>query len=94
MVAREQVRYVGEPVAAVAAVDAETARRAAAAIEVDYEPLPSVLTIDAALASDAPILHEEFASYVKTVAGGGHDNVVFESSVVEGDVEHAFASAM
>ena len=43
MVARGKVRYVGEPVAAVAAIDAETAERAAAAIEVDYEPLPAVL---------------------------------------------------
>jgi CO/xanthine dehydrogenase Mo-binding subunit len=91
MVARGKVRYVGEPVAAVAATDAETASRAAAAIEVDYEPLRAVLSIDEALAPGAPILHEEYASYVKTVQGGGHGNVVFESSVVEGDVERAFA---
>src|SRR5256714_6779143 len=43
MVARGKVRYVGEIVAAVAAADAETAARAAAAIEVAYEPLPAVL---------------------------------------------------
>jgi CO/xanthine dehydrogenase Mo-binding subunit len=91
MVARGKVRYVGEPVAAVAAIDAETAERAAAAIEIDYEPLAPVLTIDEALADDAPILHEEAASYVKTVEGGGHGNVVFESSVSEGDVDKAFA---
>ena len=90
MVARGKVRYVGEPVAAVAAVDAETAERAAAAIEVDYEPLQAVLSIDEALADDAPILHEEFAGYVKTVEGGGGGNVVFESSVTEGDVDRAF----
>jgi len=91
MVARGKVRYVGEPVAAVAAVDAATARRAALAIEIDYEPLPAVLTIDAALAEGAPVLHEEFASYVKTVAGGGSGNVVFRSSLSEGDVDAAFA---
>jgi CO/xanthine dehydrogenase Mo-binding subunit len=91
MVARGKVRYVGEPVAAVAAVDAQTARRAAAAIEIDYEPLPAVLNIDEALAEGAPILHEEFASYVKTVAGGGSGNVVFRSSLSEGDVDAAFA---
>jgi CO/xanthine dehydrogenase Mo-binding subunit len=91
MVARGKVRYVGEPVAAVAAVDAETAEQALMAIEVDYEPLPAVLTIDAALAADAPILHEEFASYVKGLDGGGHGNVVFQSSVIEGDVDRAFA---
>jgi CO/xanthine dehydrogenase Mo-binding subunit len=91
MVARGKVRYVGEPVAAVAATDPETAARAAAAIEVEYEPLEAVLSIDAALAPGAPILHEDYASYVKTVQGGGHGNVVFESSVEEGDVERAFA---
>jgi CO/xanthine dehydrogenase Mo-binding subunit len=90
MVARQRVRYVGEIVAAVAAVDGETARRAAEAIEVTYEPLPSVLSIDAALASDAPLLHEEQANYIKTVPSGGHENVVFESTVEEGDVERAF----
>jgi CO/xanthine dehydrogenase Mo-binding subunit len=90
MVARQRVRYVGEVVAAVAAIDAETARRAAETIEIAYEPLPSVLSIDAALASDAPLLHEEQASYIKSVPSGGHDNIVFESSVEEGDVERAF----
>jgi CO/xanthine dehydrogenase Mo-binding subunit len=90
MVARGKVRYVGEPVAAVAATDAETAARAAAAIEIDYEPLEHVLSIDEALAPDAPILHEDYASYVKTVDGGGRGNVVFQSSIVEGDVERAW----
>jgi CO/xanthine dehydrogenase Mo-binding subunit len=90
MVARRKVRYVGEVVAAVAAVDPETAIRAADAIEVAYEPLPAVLSIDEALAPGAPTLHDEQASYVKTMQGGGHDNVVFESSVEEGDVERAF----
>src|SRR5438132_4709681 len=91
MVARGKVRYVGEPVAAVAATDAETAARAAAAIEVEYEPLKAVLSIDEALAPGAPVLHEEYASYFKAVQGGGHDNVVFETSMTEGDVERAFA---
>jgi CO/xanthine dehydrogenase Mo-binding subunit len=91
MLARGKVRYVVEPVAAVAAIDAETATRAAAAIEVDYEPLPPVLAPDAALARDAPIVHEDFAAYIKSVDGGGHGNVVFETDVSEGDVEHAFA---
>ena len=91
MLARGKVRYVGEPVAAVAAADAGTALRAAAAIVVDYEPLPAVLSPDAALAQDAPLLHEAFAQYVKSVDGAGHGNVVFESAVSEGDVERGFA---
>jgi CO/xanthine dehydrogenase Mo-binding subunit len=92
MVARGKVRYVGEPVAAVSATDAATAERACAAIEIDYEPLPAVLSIDEALADGAPVLHEEFAGYVKTIeGGGGQGNVVFQSSVTEGDVDQAFA---
>jgi CO/xanthine dehydrogenase Mo-binding subunit len=91
MIARDTVRYVGEPVAAVAATDPETAARAAAAIEIDYEPLPTAFTIDEALAPGAPILHEEFSAYVQSVKGGGHDNVIFESSLAEGDAEAAFA---
>lgn len=71
MVARDKVRYVGEPVAAVAAVDAATAQRALEAIEIDYEPLVPVLSIDEALAPGAPILHEGFGRYVKTIEGGG-----------------------
>lgn len=91
MVARGKVRYVGEIVAAVAASDPQTASRAATAIELDYEPLDAVLTIDEALAPGAPVLHEESASYVKAIQGGGHGNVVFETTVAEGDVERAFA---
>lgn len=91
MLARDKVRYVGEPVAAVAAVDAATAQRALAAIEIDYEPLPAVLSIDDALADGAPLLHEGFAQYAKSLEGGGGGNVVFRSSVTEGDVDRAFA---
>ena len=90
MVARGTVRYVGEIVAAVAATDPAAAHKAAAAIEIDYEPLPAVLSIDEALAPGAPILHPDSAAYFKAIQGGGHGNVVFESSVEEGDVERAF----
>jgi CO/xanthine dehydrogenase Mo-binding subunit len=51
------VRYAGEPVAVVAAVDAATARRAVGAIEVEYEPLPAVT--DPELARDGEPLHPE-----------------------------------
>ena len=55
--AATEVRYAGEPVAAVAAVDARTARRALAAIEVDYEPLPAATDPEQVLAAGAPVLH-------------------------------------
>jgi len=48
--AHEKVRYVGDEIAAVAAIDAATAREALKLIKVDYEELPAVLTIEEALA--------------------------------------------
>src|SRR5438445_187377 len=45
----DKVRYVGEPVAAVAAIDEDAAFEAIQLIDVDYEPLPPILTIDEAL---------------------------------------------
>ena len=63
--ARGKVRYIGEPVAAVAAEDEATARLAARLIEVEYEELPAVTTVAEAMADGAPLLHEEFADYFK-----------------------------
>jgi 4-hydroxybenzoyl-CoA reductase alpha subunit len=54
----DKVRYVGEPVACIAAVDEETAHRACAAVRVSYEPLAAVLTIDEALDPASPLIHE------------------------------------
>lgn len=56
--AQDKVRYVGEPIAAVAAVDEETARLATERIEVDYEPLDRYTTIEDALDSPATPIHE------------------------------------
>lgn len=56
----DQVRFEGEPIAAVAAVDAVTAEAAVDLIEVEYDDLPAVTSIDQALASDAPLVQETF----------------------------------
>jgi CO/xanthine dehydrogenase Mo-binding subunit len=55
---RDKVRQFRDEIAAVAAVDAETAAEAVELIEVEYEPLPGVFTPDEALAEDAPLVHE------------------------------------
>ena len=57
VLASEVVRYVGEPVALVAAEHPELARRAAEKIVVDYEPLPAVVDMRQALEPDAPQVH-------------------------------------
>jgi carbon-monoxide dehydrogenase large subunit len=54
-----EVRHVGEPVAAVVARDRASALDALEAIDVDYEPLPVVLDLEAALAGGAPLVHSE-----------------------------------
>jgi CO/xanthine dehydrogenase Mo-binding subunit len=56
VLAHEFVRFCGEPVAAVAAIDEATARAALKAIEVGWEELPAVANLDAALVSDAPLV--------------------------------------
>jgi CO/xanthine dehydrogenase Mo-binding subunit len=54
----DKVRYAGEPVAAVVAVDERTAFEALEFIEVKYEELKGVFTPEQAMAKDAPLLHE------------------------------------
>ena len=54
VIARDKVLYEGHAVAAVAASTRDQAQAAAAAVKVEYDVLPAVLTIDQALAPDAP----------------------------------------
>ncbi len=91
--ARDRVRYAGEPVAAVAADDPEIARAALKLIDVRYEALPAALSIDAALAPDAPILHENFARYVQVMDVGSDlaANELCRCRMTHGDIEDAFA---
>src|SRR6478736_1867199 len=55
------VRYVGEPIAAVAASDRKTAQAAIAAIKLGSEPLPSAIGLDEARKADAPVVFEKSA---------------------------------
>src|SRR2546429_248813 len=80
--AGERVRFVGEAVAAVIADDPYRAWDALDLIRVEYEPLPALVDMDAALAPGAPVLHEETAS-----------NVVAEWRPRGGDVEAAIRAA-
>ena len=80
--ARDKVRYCGEPVAAIAAVDDVTANQALRLIKLKVRELPAYHTARAALAPDAINIHERRAHNVER-------DVFFEL----GDVEAAFASA-
>ena len=81
--APDKVRFVGDPVAAVAALDEETAERALALIDVEYEVLPALMSIDEALARPDARIHDY----------GPHGNVHKEVSFDFGDVEAGFAEA-
>jgi len=66
VLAWERVRYAGEPVAILAASDLETARRAADKIAVEYEVLPAVTDMEAALRPDAPRV-QDFGNVLRHV---------------------------
>ncbi len=68
VLAEDMVRFVGERVAAVAALDEATARRAAGLIRVEYEPLPAVFDIEEALGPEAPLVHADSLEYLKPQA--------------------------
>jgi CO/xanthine dehydrogenase Mo-binding subunit len=89
--AGEVVRYIGEPVAAVAAETAAAAEAALAAIELEIEPADAVTEIEAAFADGAPLVHEEWASYASALEGERDGNRLWEAELVSGDVDAAFA---
>ena len=91
--ARERVRFEGDIVAVVAALTPEIAAEAAAAIEVEYEPLPVVSDIEAALEKDAPLIHEDWESYEADEDLGRNGNVLGYSTIVKGDADAAMAKA-
>lgn len=82
VLATDKVRFVGEPIAAVAATDAYIARDALDLIELDCELLDAVNSADAALGENAPILHEDW-----------DDNLAFTWQIAGGDIDAAFAEA-
>ncbi len=92
VLAIDKVRYVGEEVAAVAAVDLDTAREALELIDVEWEELPAVFDPDEAMRPDAPLVHEERNSNVAAtieVERGDAERALAESDVV---VEETFQS--
>lgn len=91
--ARDVVRYEGEVLAAVAAVDAATAQRALDAIVVEYQPLPAVTDVEAALADDAPLVHEGWEGYGAAGVLVRNGNDASFSSIAKGDVEAGMAEA-
>jgi 4-hydroxybenzoyl-CoA reductase subunit alpha len=82
----DKVRFIGDGVAAVAAVDEETANRALRLIRVEYELLPAVLEPESALPSDAPQVHE-------SKKPGRNGNITKHVHLEFGDVDAALAAS-
>jgi len=98
VVAIDKVRFVGEPIAVVAAESGLEAEQALSLIDVRYRELPCVPDIDAALAEGAPLLHEQQsgAGEFHEVAGVGESfgaNICHRERFVKGDPDKAFAGA-
>ena len=77
--ALDKVRFIGDAVAAVAAIDEETAEEALDLIEVDYEELPAVVDPEAAMSDDAPLIHDHAPR-----------NISFKTDLSYGDADKAF----
>jgi CO/xanthine dehydrogenase Mo-binding subunit len=97
LIAIGQVRFVGEPVAAVIAEDELTAQEAAGKIAVEYEELTPILDVDTALAPGTPRIHEtDFADGAFRGFDdfpGASGNICQAVHVEWGDVDAAFAAA-
>jgi CO/xanthine dehydrogenase Mo-binding subunit len=97
IVALDRVRYVGDPVVAVAAESEDAAEEALALVDVEYEDLPAVTDIEAAIASGAPLVHEK-ASAAGELRAATYDvpekfkgtNICYHFGYRRGDVEEGF----
>ncbi len=82
VIAMGKVRYVGEPVAAVAALDLATAEEAASLVDIGYEELDAAVGIERARAEGAPLIHEDRS-----------DNICSHESVERGNVQEGLAES-
>ncbi len=89
ILARGKVLYVGQPVAAVAADNLETARLALELIKVSYQPLPAVLDGRQAMQPDAPWLHDDLEAGSPLASS----NLADHFQTRRGDVAQGFAAA-
>ena len=93
LLARTKVLYKGHPVAAVAAANQHVAEAALDLIKVEYEVLPAVMTVQQAMAKDAPLLHENLTTTELGERTDKKSNVATHVQFTQGDIEKGFAAA-
>jgi CO/xanthine dehydrogenase Mo-binding subunit len=98
VVALDKARFVGDPVAAVAACDEDTALEALSLIDIDYEELPAVFDEAEALEPTAPLVHDPrpeqqpmFSKMIEDLPGGS--NLCSHFKLRRGDIEQGFRQA-
>ncbi|TIP85349.1 MAG: xanthine dehydrogenase family protein molybdopterin-binding subunit [Mesorhizobium sp.] len=91
--ARKKALYDGHAVAAVAAVDARTARQALKLIEVDYEVLPHVVDVDEAMKHTAPLLNDAIFTEGLEEKPTRPSNVTKRTQFGHGDIHEGFGQA-
>lgn len=98
IVAIDEVRFIGDPVVAIVALDEDTAEAALDLIEVEYEELPAVFDLEEAIGPDAPLVHETVMRREESF----HDiilhpkdgtNICNQFRLRKGDVEVGFAES-
>ncbi|MBU1054893.1 MAG: xanthine dehydrogenase family protein molybdopterin-binding subunit [Proteobacteria bacterium] len=99
LLARDKVNYIGDEVAAVAAVSEDAAEEALELIEVDYEELPPVFSIEEAIREGAPLIHEGFKGNISAgaklefgdvEAGFRDSDYIREDKFITGAVQHCY----
>jgi CO/xanthine dehydrogenase Mo-binding subunit len=93
VMAHDKALYEGHAVAAVAASDSAVARSALDLIEVEYDILPHVTDVDAAMADDAPLIHEDNFTAGVDPKPEKPSNIANRSEFGHGDLEAGFAAA-
>ena len=81
----DKVRFIGDEVAAVAALDKGTAEEAIRLIKVEYEELPGAYSVEESLADNAPVIHDEYKQETA--------NISLDRKIDYGDLDKAFAEA-
>ncbi len=93
LVAMDKVRHHGDIVAVVVAEDIATAEAGAEQVDVEYDELPAVMDVSAALAEGASRVHEEFFPIAPELRPVEGTNICHRATLARGDVEQGFAEA-
>jgi len=90
VLARDKIRFIGEPIAAVAAIDEKRAEEALNLIEIELEELPPIFTFYESIAPDAPLIHENYKEYTSKIPLKRYGNVCLHTRIKKGDVKKGF----